>query len=113
MDEKVRIEAPHRVVDAHASNRRIDSETLSHGVAGPEKTDIARDRGAGSEAACGRLAQCTSVTILKTHSEKECSAGLKVPEINAAGEVGSVRDDGSLNPAKSAEVFCGRVLHNQ
>jgi hypothetical protein len=35
MDEEIRLQAPHRFINAHASDRGIDSKTLPHGIAGP------------------------------------------------------------------------------
>ena len=51
VNEKIRLELPHRLVDAHSSECRIDAIALTHGVGGPYEPDIARPVGRRSKVA--------------------------------------------------------------
>src|SRR5205823_14373519 len=63
MNEEIRFQLPHRFVDAHAAQIRIDSVTLSRGIPRPQKTNVTRTEWRRAKVAQSRLAQSAAIAV--------------------------------------------------
>jgi len=88
VDEEVRLEAAHRLVDAVSAEAFVDAPALAGLVAGEGEHDLARLQAGCPEAANHRLAQGAGVgEAVESHAVEVRLARLQTGEVEARGEV--------------------------
>ena len=114
VDEEIRLQPAHRLVDLHPAPLQIDPPPLPRGVAGPHERHVASVGGRGLETAGDRRADGLEIAeVLEAHPIEDVLAGGQAGEHGLGGEAGLREGRGAEETADVAEPFGRCILDEQ
>ena len=113
MDEDIRLDLPHRIVEAQAAPLRVDAPTLTDRVRRPDECQvtIGRGRRCGDETArCGSADTAEVREVLEQHAIENPLTPWKIAKNRPRSEVGTSERGRPLNAPHVVELIGGCVF---
>jgi len=102
----------HGLVDAHATDVRVDAEALADGVAAPDEADVATLLRYAAQVAEPGFAGGAGLGVLETHAVENRLVDRQAGQFDPGGEVGAGVGQRRDEPARVAEDTAGVPLHH-